>query len=166
MFKQVLLVASLLALLLAPIAHADDDKPTLAFLRFGASTLISIAESGILDTLELYGFISADERAGLNESVDLEGEHLNVIYSDAGWDIATANLIIEDALDRGADVLMTWSAPVTQIAANMLSEMEDPPHHHLHHRHDALHQGRRGNALRQAGFRRRHADHDPVRGIC
>ena len=127
MFKQVLLAASLLALLLAPMAHADGDKPTLAFLRFGGSTLISIAESGILDTLELYGFISADERAGLDESVDLEGEHLNVIYSDAGWDIATANLIIEDALDRGADVLMTWSAPVTQIAANILSEMEDPP---------------------------------------
>ena len=117
----------LLLLLIAPMAAADDDKPTLAFLRFGGSTLISIAESGILDTLELYGLISADERAGLDESVDLEGEHLNVIYSDAGWDIATANLMIEDALDRGADVLMTWSAPVTQIAANMLNEMDDPP---------------------------------------
>ena len=28
-------------------------KPTLAFMRFGGSTLISIAESAILDTLEL-----------------------------------------------------------------------------------------------------------------
>ena len=122
------LILALSALLLAPLAMADDDeKPTLAFLRFGGSTLISIAESGILDTLELYGFISPDERAGLNESVDLEGEHIDVVYRDAGWDIATANLMIEDALDRGADVLMTWSAPVTQIAANMLSEMDDPP---------------------------------------
>ena len=121
------LILALAALLLAPMASANGDKPTLAFLRFGGSTLITIAESGILDTLELYGFISPDERAGLDESVDLEGEHIDVIYSDAGWDIATANLMIEDALDRGADVLMTWSAPVTQIAASVVSEMDDPP---------------------------------------
>ncbi len=128
MTRRLTFATALLALLLAPMALAEaDDKPTLAFLRFGGSTLISIAESGILDMLELYDFISAEERAGLDESVDLEGEHLDVIYSDAGWDIATANLMIEDALDKGADVLMTWSAPVTQIAATIISEMEDPP---------------------------------------
>ena len=128
MFQRLIIAIALLTALLAPTAaQSDEEKPTLAFLRFGGSTLITISESAILDTLELYGWISADERAGLDESVDLDGQRVDVIYGDAGWDLATANLMIEDVLDRGADVLMTWSAPVTQIAANMISEMDDPP---------------------------------------
>ncbi len=35
--------------------------------------------------------------------------------------------MIEDALDRGADTLLTLSTPVSQIAANITRQMDDPP---------------------------------------
>ncbi len=35
--------------------------------------------------------------------------------------------MVEEALDRGADILLTFSTPVTQIAANITKEMDDPP---------------------------------------
>ena len=77
--------------------------------------------------LQAYGLVNAAERAVLDEAEDLAGERINVIYSDADFDIPTANIIVEDALDRGADALLTLSTPVSQIAAKATRELDDPP---------------------------------------
>ena len=127
MLKKLLLATAVLALLMAPMSAADDDKPTIAFLQLGANASSSLSEKGIFDMFEVYGFLNAEERAALNEMQDLEGERINIIYGNAGFDFATANLLLEDALDRGADALVTLSTQVTQLAVAATREMEDPP---------------------------------------
>jgi putative ABC transport system substrate-binding protein len=41
--------------------------------------------------------------------------------------VPTANLLIEDAIDEGADVIITITTPVTQAAVNATLDMGDPP---------------------------------------
>ena len=120
-----LLIAALL--IAAPALAQADGKPTIAILRYGGTPLTALAEKGLLDMIEAYGLVNAEERAVLDEADDLEGERINVIYSDADFDIPTANIMVEDALDRGADALLTLSTPVSQIAANATRELDDPP---------------------------------------
>ncbi len=122
------LVILLLALLLPPASMAaDDDAPTLAFLRFGQSPSFALTDRAVLDMLEVYGFISAEERATMEAGNDLHGENINILYRDAGFDLPTANLMVEDALDEGADVILTVSTQVGMIALGAMSDMEDPP---------------------------------------
>ncbi len=130
MLQRILLLLVVIALLcsiLPPALAQDDAKPTIAILRYGGTTLTALAEKGILDMFEAYGMVNAEERAILDEAEDLQGERINVIYSDADFDIPTANIMVEDALDRGADTLLTLSTPVSQIAANITRQMDDPP---------------------------------------
>ncbi|MDE2946476.1 MAG: ABC transporter substrate binding protein [Chloroflexota bacterium] len=122
------LIAALLLLLAAPFAvAADDDKPTVAFLRFGQSPSFALTDMAVLDMLEVYGFISAEERDTLEGDNDLRGENINILYRDAGFDFPTANIMVEDALDEGADVFLTVSTQVGMIALGAMSDIEDPP---------------------------------------
>lgn len=130
MLRRILLLSVLIALLysaLTPALAEDDGKPTIAILRYGGTTLTALAEKGILDMFEAYGMVNAEERAVLDKAEDLDGERINVIYSDANFDIPTANIMVEEALDRGAETLLTLSTPVSQIAANITRQMDDPP---------------------------------------
>ena len=111
----------------APALAQDGGKPTIAILRYGGTALTALAEKGILDMFEAYGLVSPEERAVLDQAEDLDGERINIIYSDADFDIPAANIMVEDALDRGADTLLTLSTPVSQIAANISRQMDDPP---------------------------------------
>ena len=127
MFKKGLLVFMLMSLLIPMAAAQDDSKPTIGIFRFGTITGLTLTEHGILNALELYGFISAEERAQLDDYQDLEGEKVDIIWGDANFDISSINLILEDMLDRGIDVLVTISTPVTQAAVNVTLDMDDPP---------------------------------------
>ena len=127
MFKKGLLAFMLLSLLIPMAAAQDDSKPTIGIFRFGTITGLTLTEHGILNALELYGFISAEERAQLDDYQDIEGEKVDIIWGDANFDISSINLILEDMLDRGIDVLVTISTPVTQAAVNVTLDMDDPP---------------------------------------
>ena len=128
MFRKTLLIAVALALLISPAALAQDmENPTIALLRYGRTTLNNLTKKGILDMLEAYQFINADERALLHEEEDLEGERINIFWGDAGMDLPTANIMVENALDRGADILLTLHTPLTQVAANLTLDLEQPP---------------------------------------
>ncbi|MCY3833107.1 MAG: ABC transporter substrate binding protein [Chloroflexi bacterium] len=106
---------------------AADDTATLAFLRFGQSSSFALTDRAVLDMLEAYGYINAEERATLDAGNDLRGENINVLYRDAGFDFPTANLMVEDALDEGVDIILTVSTQVGMIALGAMSDMEDPP---------------------------------------
>ena len=126
--KKVLLLG-LLALLHVYGGLAQDDmRPTIAMLRYGGpSGDPTFVEVRIISMLENYGYISAEEAAVLNERRDLEGENINVFWGDAGWDIPTANLMVEKALDQGADVLVTVTTPAARAAVNLTLDLDDPP---------------------------------------
>ena len=126
--KRLLPMLLATALLLSgAVAAAHDETPTLAFLRFGQHPVYALTEKAVLDTLEAYGMINADERASLGSGGDLRGENINILYRDAGFDFPTASLMVEDALDEGADVFLTISNEVGMIAAGAMTELEDPP---------------------------------------
>ena len=122
-----LFVTMLLLFMMSAPASADDDNPTLAFLRFGQSPSFALTDMAVLDMLEVYGYINADERVTLEAGSDLHGEKINILYRDAGFDFPTANLMVEDALDEGVDVMLTVSTQVGMIAQGAMSDMEDPP---------------------------------------
>ncbi len=128
MKAHILLIASALALLLAPAGLAQDsDLPTIAVLRWSADGPFDRGARGILDMLQAYGLISEAERDTLQNGDDLYGEKLRIIWRSADSDIPTANLMVEDALYRGVDVMLTSGTSVAQIAVNATLDLEDPP---------------------------------------
>ena len=128
MRKKAMLIALALALLLMPASLAqDDDKPTVAMLRFGPHLSYDLVDFGVLSGLMAEGMINADEHAILAQDEDLDGERIRVIWRDAGFDFANTIVMVENAIDAGADVLVTYSTPVTQAAALVTSDMDDPP---------------------------------------
>ena len=128
MFQRFMLLLAVLALSVAPALRAqDDDKPTIAMMNFGYSAGQTLATKGAFDVLQAYGYFNAEERALLDEGDDLVGENINVLWRNAGSDTPTANLMVEDALDRGVDAMLIVTTQVTQIAVNATREMEDPP---------------------------------------
>ncbi len=122
-----LAVLILLAFHAAPAFLAQADAPTVAILRFGPLSTSESTEQAIRDMLYGYGFVNEEEYSQLSARRDMEGEHLNIIWGDANWSYADVNLIIEQALDAEADVIVTLSTPVTQAAVNTVSDMDAPP---------------------------------------
>ncbi|MDE2951258.1 MAG: ABC transporter substrate binding protein [Chloroflexota bacterium] len=126
--KNALLLFIVIALLIAPASGAqDDDKPTVAFLKWGDSSNVALAEKAIMDMLQVYGFINEEERGLLNEERSIEGENINIIYGDALFDRIQANAIIDEAIDRDADVLVTFTTQMTQITYYAIRDFIDPP---------------------------------------
>ncbi|MCY4465422.1 MAG: ABC transporter substrate binding protein [Chloroflexi bacterium] len=126
MCKKCSLTVIVLALLFAPATLAQGETPTVAILRYGNSPVATFAEQGILDALQIYEFINMEERPALNERQDAQGENINIIFGDANNDLPTANVMVANALDKGADVLMTITTPVTQIAVNSTLDQDEP----------------------------------------
>ena len=122
------LITILLILLTAiPISLAQAiEKPTVAILRYSSLEPQAAAEFGVLDILYVYEFLTPDEREAARSRGDIEGENINIVFGDAGSELPNANLIVENALDSGADALFTISTPVTQIAVNAVLDQEKP----------------------------------------
>ena len=121
-------LAALIALiiLLAPASMAQEGKPTVAVLRFGPSLSDTSLETAVMDTLHVYDWINAEELALLGDRQDLAGEKINILWGDASYDLPTVSIMVEDALDRGADILLTLSTPVTQVALNTTLDQDEP----------------------------------------
>ena len=128
MKKKALLWLVLIGLLVGPAALAqDNDKPTIAWIKWGDSRNVALAEKAILDMLEVYGFITPEERALLDEEQSIEGERVNIIYGDSLFDRMEANVLIEEALDKDADIFLTFTTQMTQIVYYSIREFIDPP---------------------------------------
>ena len=127
MCKKALIGILVLLLIIPPALAQDDGNPTIAFLRYRSTGTEDITKPGIWDVLQARELISASERELLDENLDINGEHINVYWLDAASDVTNINAMVEKTLDRGADIILTFSTPVTQIAANITKEMEDPP---------------------------------------
>src|SRR5690606_27387829 len=114
MKRKLFVVFALVGLILALIpVSAEDDIPTVAIIRLGPLPPFQFSQQGTLDVLDAYGYV--------------DGENIRIILSDAAMDVPTANQLIEDAIDEGADVIVTVTTPVSQAAVNITQEMDDPP---------------------------------------
>ncbi len=120
------LLIFILMFALLPVS-AEDHRPTVAIMRFGALASLDITEGAVLDLLESYGYLTAEENRILEDRRDYQAERINVIWGDAGFDYPTISIMVEDALDQGADVLVTLGTPVTLAAVNTTLDMDEPP---------------------------------------
>lgn len=127
MLKKALLLFLSLSLLLPAALAKDDDNPTIAILRFGPHDSYRVIERALVNALPAHGLIKADERVALLERESLSGDRVSVVWGDADFDYASVDLIVEHALDEGADVLVTLSTPVTLVASLLTADMDDPP---------------------------------------
>ncbi len=125
--RKILLAILILALLLPLAAVQADEQPTVAILSFGELPTNEVTEGAVLDVLESYGFINAEERMTLGEQADLQGEHIRIFRSSANFDLPTANLMVQQALDEAPDALITLSVAVTQLAVKATDDLENPP---------------------------------------
>ena len=129
MTARLLLILISAFLILQPGAGQaqDDEPPSVALLSFGTSPAAwSVTEQAILLMLRSNGFIS-DNDFDLETRGDIEGEGVRVFAHDANWEYDKLNLMIETAIDRGADALIAFTTPVAQAAVNATLDMEDPP---------------------------------------
>lgn len=113
MLRKLVLLMLLLLVAIPASTQDDDEIPTVAILRFGPLQPFELAEKGTLDLLEAYGYV--------------DGENINLIFGDAEFDFPTANLIAEDAINQGADVIIAITTPVAQAVVNNTLDLEDPP---------------------------------------
>ncbi len=130
LFSAIILVAVLLAAAIVPAtALAQNDKPTIAVLTLSAQSLRGRTIVGLFDTLAYHGYVEPEEIADFTYNQDFEGEHIEIIWRDAGFDLPTVNIMVEEALDRGADILVTLTTNVTLTAVkgSLESGIEPPP---------------------------------------
>ena len=128
MLLKTALIFVLIVLATAPSSMAQDEEiPTIAMMNFGYSAGQTLATKGAFDVLQAYGYFDEEERVLLDAGEDLFGENINVLWRNAGSDTPTANLMVEDAIDRGVDAMLIVTTQVTQIAVNATRDMEDPP---------------------------------------
>ena len=127
MVPKGMLLIVILALIAGAAMAQDDEIPTIAMMNFGYSAGQTLATKGAFDVLQAYGYFSEEERVLLDAGEDLFGANMNVLWRNAGSDTPTANLMVEDAIDRGVDAMLIVTTQVTQIAVNATREMEDPP---------------------------------------
>ena len=127
MYRLMLAVVLLAGLLVAPAAA--EEHPTIAVLTFGmpAGAGGLNVQYGLFSVLQAGGFLTAEETVALFEGTELEGEKVNILRGDAGYDFAAANALVETMLDEGATVLVTQSTPMTLVAMNVTQGMENPP---------------------------------------
>ena len=126
--KRVLLLLCLSTALLLPLAKAQDgDKPKIAFLKWGDLNTVDLAEKGVLDMLQAYGYINAAERERISREESFEGENVDVMYGDALFSRIEASALIDSAIDQDVDVMITFTTALTQIAAFAIQDFSDPP---------------------------------------
>ncbi len=134
--RSVLLVLVTVALTLLsalPGMAQDADRPTVAILRFGDGLTYDATEAAVLDVLQSYGLLTEEENNSVRRAVgithpreDIQGEKLNIIWGEAGFDLGSANLMVEHAIDQEVDVIVSLTTPVTQIAVGLTAQMDEP----------------------------------------
>ena len=125
------LLTGILLLFLASGALAQaEDKPSvwlITFYPFGPANAI---QTGMLDALEAYGFISPEDRSDQRMQVMIESaENSPIKFNrlDADFELDRLRELIAFALDHEPDALVTISAPVTLAALQATADMDDPP---------------------------------------
>ena len=116
----------LVSLLLAPLGAAQDDNPTIGILSTGFD-YSRTATGALLDVLQGYEFISAEERPALDNREDIRGENLNIFWGNADRDAADISVVAQAAIDKAPDVLVVHATTLAQTAANLTNDMTDPP---------------------------------------
>ncbi len=130
MSKKRLLIGLVLLLLACSALAQNEDKPSvwlLSFYPFGPTNAI---QTGMLDVLEAYGYISPEDRSDQRMQVMIESSDNSAIEFnrlEANFELDRLRELVAFALDHEPDALVTISAPMTLQALLATADMEDPP---------------------------------------
>jgi len=117
------LVAGLILLLsFAGGVQAVDENPVIAILRWSDGGMQNRVLDGLFDLLVDYGLVGEQELLMAVPGEDFQGEHITILWRDAGRDITLANAMIEEVLDEGAEILVTMMTIVSELAVKITAE--------------------------------------------
>ncbi len=126
--RRICFTLILLALLCGASAAQTPEKPSLALLSFGITPgAQSVTVQNILHQLYLDGFLSADDIRALQSEGEVDGENLELALMEAGWEYDRLGIMVDAALDRGVDAIVTFTTPVAQAAIQATLDLDDPP---------------------------------------
>ena len=110
-------------------ALTDEDVPTVAILSYDLNTLRNRTVEAVYDVLNYHGYLSHHEIASIEPGVDFQGDNINIIWRQAGGELAAIPVMVEYALDQGASILVTTTTNVTlnAIKASLESGIEPVP---------------------------------------
>ena len=120
--KRRLMAGLILLLSFAGGVQANDDNPVVALLRWSDGGMQSRAIEGMFDLLVDYGLVSEQELVMAVPGEDFHGEHITILWRNAGSDITLANAMIEEVLDEGAEILVTMMTVVSELAVKITAE--------------------------------------------
>ena len=127
MMTKLAITIGMLALLLPASLSAQDDKPLLAVLNFGARGAQDTVQRAMLQTLVAYRWLSEDDMQSFYERAFTEGARLDVLRAEANWRFEDVKPLFERAMDMQPDVLFTRGLPPTLRALTETIDTDDPP---------------------------------------
>lgn len=91
----------------------DDDRPTVALVRFGNLRPFDLAQQGSLDLFSEYGYE--------------DGENIDFIIAETEFNIDVLGTVMAAVLEQEPDVIITSGTATALMAIELTSEMENPP---------------------------------------
>ena len=128
MAKRLLTLMIILSIASMSLVSAqDEDNPTVAILRYGgAAEETTFSEYGVLDMLQARAIFGG--RAPIaGYAPGLGGREYRHLLGRRRLGSGDRQLMVDDALGREADVLITVTTPVTRAALNATADMDEPP---------------------------------------
>ncbi len=135
MSRIVFAVLISLGLVAAPLAQAQDKaKPTIAVVQFGQNTIALFVTAGLINTLQAYDYITAEEMPAPLPGIGIPGhmqvtalENINFHQLYADFDLATIQVVVDRALDLEPDIIVAIEETAALSAINATATMEEPP---------------------------------------
>ena len=133
---RIALAATAIILMIVPgLGRAqDENKPTIAVLQMGENAIALFAASGIINTLQAYGYITAEEMSAPQAGIGLPGEiaeprlaNLNFHHFNADFDLSAMQLLVDAALDIEPDIIVAIEETAALSAVNATATLDDPP---------------------------------------
>ncbi len=119
LFRRLVLIFLLAG---ASLSAQADDNPVIALLHWSDGGMQSQVTDGLFDLMMDYGLIGEQELMKSVPGEDFHGEHITILWRNAGSDLTLANAMIEEVLDEGAEILVTMMTAVTELAVKITAE--------------------------------------------
>ena len=100
----------------------------------GENAIALFAASGLINTLQAYGYITAEEMPAPQAGIGLPGEiaeprlaNLNFHHFNADFDLSAMQLLVDAALDIEPDIIVAIEETAALSAVNATATLDDPP---------------------------------------
>jgi putative tryptophan/tyrosine transport system substrate-binding protein len=111
--SELLCIFALLLCFVMSSSFAQDELPIVGIVKAGSVRPIDVAEQGIIDVLEAYGYE--------------DGRNIEIRQVDAAGDVTQLPAIIELLIAEEVDIIMPLQAQTIAATVAITEELENPP---------------------------------------